>query len=93
MTEQSVPKTTRLQRGVKLFRERGDEIERTEGGTFRVPSCKGGGFYVVYRDPEFAFCSCPDHRRAREVGEVCKHRVAVEILAAKRRAARRRQAG
>jgi predicted nucleic acid-binding Zn finger protein len=88
-TKSSAPPSTRLQRGVRLYRERGAEITRTEGGTFKVPSCTGDGFYVVYRG-EFEFCSCPDHRRAVAVGEVCKHRVAVEVLVCKRRAAKRR---
>ncbi len=91
MAETTIPKTTRLSRGVRLFRERGHEITRTEGGTYLVPSCTGEGHYVVYRG-EFEFCSCPDHRRAKASGEGerCKHAVAVEILIAKRRAARRR---
>ena len=83
-------KTTRLQRGIRLFNERGAEITRTPGGTYRVPSCTGEGHYVVYLG-EFAFCSCPDHRRAAKVGEACKHRTAARIFAAKRRAARRRE--
>jgi hypothetical protein len=83
--------STRLSRGIALYREHGAEITRTEGGTFIVPSCTGDGHYVVYRG-EFEFCSCPDHRRAVAVGEVCKHRTAVEILVCKRRAARRRRA-
>jgi predicted nucleic acid-binding Zn finger protein len=92
MPETTIPPktTTRLQRGIRLFIERGHEITRTAGGTYIVRSCTGGT-YVVYAG-EFAFCSCPDHRRAKEFGEVCKHRVAVEILIAKRRAARRRRA-
>jgi predicted nucleic acid-binding Zn finger protein len=89
MAETTIPKTTRLQRGIRLFQERGHEITTTPGGTYHVPSCTGTGFYVVYRG-EFEFCSCPDHRRAREAGESCKHRVAVEVLVCKRRAARRR---
>ncbi len=84
-------KTTRLQRGLALFRERGHEITRTTGGTYIVPSCTGEGHYVVYRG-EFEFCSCPDHRCAKEAGDACKHRIAVEVFVAKRRAARRRAA-
>ncbi len=91
MAETTIPKTTRLSRGIALYRERGHEITRTIGGTYIVPSCTGEGHYVVYTG-EFEFCSCPDHRRAREAGEACKHRVAVEIMIAKRRAARRRLA-
>ncbi len=84
-------KTTRLQRGVRLFHERGHEIERTPGGTYRVPSCSGEASYVVYLG-EVTCCSCPDHRRAREAGEFCKHVHAAHIFSAKARAARRRRA-
>ncbi len=83
-------KTTRLQRGVRLHRERGHEIERIAIHTYRVPSCSGDEMYTVYTD--MGCCSCPDHRRAKEAGEACKHRVAVEVFTAKRRARRRRRA-
>ena len=91
MAETTIPKTTRLQRGIRLHRERGHEITRTEGGTYKVPSCSGEASYVVYLG-EFSFCSCPDHRRAAKAGERCKHFHAAEISASKRRAARRRRA-
>ncbi len=91
MAETTIPKTSRLQRGIRLYRERGADITRTIGGTYIVPSCSGEGHYVVYLG-EFTFCSCPDHRRAKEAGEACKHRVAAEIASCKRRAARRRRA-
>ncbi len=82
-------KTTRLQRGVRLHRERGHEIERLEIHTYAVPSCSGDETYTVFTD--MGCCSCPDHRRAKAAGEACKHRVAVEVFVAKRRAARRRR--
>ncbi len=88
-TKDSAPPSSRLQRGVKLFRERGDEITRTTGGTYRVPSCTGEDSYHVYIG-EVTCCSCPDSRRAREAGEHCKHVHAAAVFAAKRRAARRR---
>lgn len=84
-------KTTRLQRGIRLFNERGHEITRTTGGTYRVPSCTGEGTYHVYLG-EVTTCSCADSRHARVAGEFCKHVHAAYILQAKRRAARRRQA-
>ena len=84
-------RTTRLQRGIRLFHERGHEITRTPGGTYRVPSCTDEARYVVYLG-EFEFCSCPDHRHAKQAGERCKHAHAAEIAAAKRRAARIRVA-
>ncbi len=81
-------KTTRLQRGIALHRERGHQIERLEIHTYAVPSCSGDETYTVYTD--MGCCTCPDHRRAKAAGEACKHRVAVEVFVAKRRAARRR---
>jgi predicted nucleic acid-binding Zn finger protein len=89
MAETTIPKTTRLQRGIRLFAERGAEIKPLELDTYSVPSCVGGGTYTVFLD--LGCCTCPDHRRAKEAGELCKHRVAVEVMISKRRAARRRQ--
>ncbi len=86
----TVPKTTRLQRGIALYRERGYEIKPLELDTYSVPSCVGDGTYTVFTD--LGCCTCPDHRRAKEAGQLCKHRVAVEVMIAKRRAARRRNA-
>ncbi len=83
-------KTTRLQKGVRLHRERGHEITRLEIHTYAVPSCSGDETYTVFTD--MGCCSCPDHRRTKAAGESCKHRIAVEIFVAKRRAARRRMA-
>jgi hypothetical protein len=91
-TKSSAPPTTRLERGVRLFHERGAEITRTTGGTFIVPSATTEGqHYVVYLG-EITCCSCPDNRRAKANGEYCLHVHAAGIVAAKRRAARRRRA-
>ncbi|PLS82352.1 MAG: hypothetical protein CYG60_24630, partial [Actinobacteria bacterium] len=68
----TVPKTSRLQRGIRLYRERGHEITRTTGGTYRVPSCSGEASYHVYLG-EVTTCSCPDSRRAKATGEYCLH--------------------
>ncbi len=86
----TAPPTTRLQRGVRLFRERGHEIERLEIHAYSAPSCSGDEKYTVYTD--LRCCTCPDHRRAKAAGERCEHVIAVEIGLAKRRAARRRHA-
>ncbi len=85
-------KTTRLQRGIRLFAERGHEIERISAHTYRVPSGTGEGHYTAYTD--LRACTCPDHIRAKALGngERCKHVIAAEIVLAKRRAARRRRA-
>lgn len=91
MTTTSVPnRTTRLQRGIALFHEHSAAIERTTDHTYRVPSCTGEGSYMVYLD--LRCCTCPDHPRAKAVGERCKHYHAAGIAAAKRRAALRRAA-
>lgn len=88
MDTTTVPhKTTRLQRGIRLFQERGHEIERIAAHTYSVPSCTGEGTYTAYTD--LRCCTCPDHRRAKEAGERCKHVIAAEIVLSKRRAARR----
>ena len=78
----------RLIRGVALYRERGGEIEHVGVHTYRVPSCSGDGYYVVWSD--LRACTRPDHPRAKASGARCKHFFAAEIVAAKRRAARRR---
>ena len=90
MSTTTIPKTTRLSRGITLHRERGHEIERIAAHTYRVPSCSGEGFYTAYTD--LRCCTCPDHMRAKAVGERCKHVVAAEIVLAKRRASRTRAA-
>ncbi len=90
MTNASVPKTTRLQRGIRLFNDRGHEIERIAAHTYRVPSCTGEGTYTAYTD--LRCCTCADHMRAKAAGERCKHVAAAEIFLAKRRAARRQAA-
>ena len=90
MDSTTVPaKTTRLQRGIALFHDRGAEIERTTANTYRVPSCTGEGHYIVYLD--LRACTCPDHRAAKASGERCKHFHAAGVKAAKLRAACRRQ--
>ncbi len=88
----TAPPSTRISRGVRLFRERGHEIERIAAHTYRVPSCTGEGHYTAYTD--LRACTCPDHIRAKASGngERCKHVVAAEIVLAKRRARRRRMA-
>ena len=69
---------TRQQRGIALFRERGEEIEHVEGWRWRVPSCSGSGVYLV--DLRAESCECPD---TPPEGEVCKHLVAAIIARTK----------
>ncbi len=79
MSKTSVPeRSTRAERGVTLFRERGDEIEHLKGRRWAVPSCSGEGLYVV--DLHAETCECPD--RPAE-GENCKHIYAAAIAHAK----------
>ena len=73
----SVPETREL-RGLRLFRERGPEMERVAPWTWRVPSCTGTRRYTV--DLKAGSCTCPDHLRR---GEACKHLYAVEIARVK----------
>ncbi len=73
--------TTREQRGLKLFEERGRLIERVAPDFYLVPSQDGERFYHVdYRDET---CDCPDHEHRRAT---CLHIYAVGISLAKRRA-------
>ncbi len=91
-TKDSAPAhpSTRISRGIALYHERGAEITRTTGGTYHVPSATTEGqHYVVYLG-EITTCSCPDSRRAKAKGEYCLHVHAAAIVAAKRRASRRR---
>jgi hypothetical protein len=67
-------RTTRQQRGIALFQERGEEIGHVEGWEWRVPYCSASGVYLV--DLRAEFCECPD--RAPE-GEVCEHITAAII--------------
>jgi hypothetical protein len=73
----SVPETREL-RGLKLFRERGAEMERVAPWTWRVPSCTGSRVYTV--DLKAGSCTCPDYRRRQEP---CKHLYAAEIARVK----------
>ena len=88
-TSKATAPTIRVQRGIALHRERGHEITRTAAHTYSVPSCTGDGHYLVYLD--LRACTCPDHARAKDKGERCKHYHAAYIFAAKRRAARDRR--
>jgi hypothetical protein len=80
---QPAPTTTREQRGLALYRERGDFIEMISSDFYLCPSQNGERFYHVdYRDET---CDCPDHVHH---GVACKHVYAVGVKLAKRRASR-----
>ena len=72
--------TSRQQRGITLFRERGQEIVKVEPGVYCVPASEGGGFYRV--DFNRQTCECKDRAPA------CKHLFAATIFAAKKRCRR-----
>lgn len=72
------PKTTREERGLQLFRERGAEIRHLSGRRWAVPSCGGEGVYVV--DLHQDTCSCED---AIWNGGGCKHIIAASVARAK----------
>lgn len=72
------PPTTRRERGLALFRERGGEIRHMAGTIWSVPSCEGTGVYLV--DVEGGACTCPDTPPAEES---CKHFTAADIARAK----------
>jgi uncharacterized Zn finger protein len=80
----TVPKSTREERALELYRTRGHEIRLAKHGEdlYLVPSSAklGGGFYSVDYGEET--CDCPDFRHS---GENCKHILAVGVLVAKRR--------
>ena len=83
----SRPKTARVERGIALFRERGDEIEQMGRGWYRVPGCSGGTYtvYLAVLGGEEC-CDCPDfgHRE-----QVCKHVYAATMHRAQGGASRR----
>ncbi len=83
------PPPTRELRGLKLYREHGDEIIHEGRGVYRVPGCSGGTYTVdlaVFTDkPET--CNCPDYQRHKQT---CKHVYAATVARAKSRVKARR---
>jgi hypothetical protein len=79
-TESSAPAhpSTREQRGLALYRERGGAIKHVRGSVWSVPSCTRAGVYLV--DLADGICTCADMPPA---GEVCKHETAATIVRAK----------
>ncbi len=80
MDNATVPDARAL-RALRLYRERGAEIERTGPWTYLVPSCTGTGSWAV--DYRRETCDCPDALRHPDLS--CKHVYAVGIHRAKRR--------
>ncbi len=89
-------RTTRCERGIALFRERGSEIVRYVDGTFGVPSRTEEG--VIYHvDLERGTCQCADYLveavNRNNPYHVCLHQVCATIHAAKTAARRLRRRG
>lgn len=78
LAHRATPTTTRESRGIRLFEQRGDDIQHLDGWRWRVPSCSGEAVYVV--DLRAQSCQCPDYQR-RELP--CKHVYAASIARAK----------
>lgn len=74
--------TTRTQRGIQLWRDQGDNIERVAPSVYDVPSCSSNETYKVWLDLQA--CSCPDHKQAKFLGVRCKHVIAATIYRAKK---------
>ncbi len=82
MIDTSVPKTTRISRGIALYRDHGDEI-RFERGVWLVPSLsEATTVYEVRLGTRGASCECRDHG-FRHVD--CLHIYAAAVAKAKTR--------
>lgn len=79
--------TTRITRGLALYRDHAGEIEPLGKGVYRVPGCSGGTYTVdldVFGGGEES-CNCPDR------APLCKHIYAAAIFRTKARAKARRE--
>ena len=84
MSEQSLAGgTTRVERGIQLWLTRRHEFERVKANTWRIPSCTSPERYLVWL--EYGNCSCPDSKRAKEMGVRCKHVIAAKLASQHRR--------
>lgn len=78
---QPAHQSTRVTRGITLAEEQDQRINRIYyPHTWEVPSCTGPATYTVRTDR--STCDCPDNNPA------CKHLVAVEVVASRRRRSR-----
>ncbi len=75
------PPSTREDRALKLYHERGDQVVAIGEGVFEVPSCSGRKVYEVHYGGQVESCSCKDF----QFGNTCKHLLAVGIMHAARR--------
>jgi hypothetical protein len=77
LPQPTTPSTTREQRGLQIWRERGAEIRHLSGSRWAVPSCSGTCVYIV--DLHQDTCSCSD---AIWNGGGCKHLIAASVARA-----------
>src|SRR5215203_3561813 len=79
IAQQALRTTTREERALALYRERGKEIRHLSGAIYRVPSQNGQRSYdVEYGEREC--CACPDYLNR---GGKCVHLYALGIAVAK----------
>ena len=90
VAENSVPET-RFERGIRLYLERRDEIERVSTFTWHVPSCSSEETYIVWLG--LGGSTCLDHKRAKALGVGCKHYTAAYLAHQHRRELRARKRG
>jgi hypothetical protein len=82
-TPEVTPEMARAERALKLFEERGDEIEHVVADIYLVPSCSDRGAYRVRYGGLEESCSCKDFEFGG--GRACKHLLAVGAMHAARR--------
>lgn len=83
----------RVLRGLKLFQERGHEIEpANRPATFYVPACSSDECYEVALGDldDHVSCGCPDFQRRRSS---CKHIFCLQVWISKRNRRRSRERG
>jgi hypothetical protein len=64
----------RAERGLALYKERGDAIRRVDADLYLVPGAAGARYLVDLRAET---CECPDHSNRPEFS--CKHLIAAAI--------------
>src|SRR3712207_2549335 len=79
--------STREQRALAFWRERGGEVTRMADAIYRVPSFSQDGVeYIV--DYEAETCTCPSASYHPSIP--CQHQLLVDVINAKRRGQKRR---
>jgi hypothetical protein len=76
-TTPEVTPNARAERALRLFEERGHEIEHVVGDDYLVPSCSGRGAYRVRYGGLEESCSCKDFEFGG--GRACKRRICAGV--------------